>query len=109
MSNSGQLKKLVTLERAVITRGDAGSEVESWASLGKRWASIKTNSGAEKVEGQALESEITHRIRVRHDNETAALTTRDRITFYGREFDIKSTVNVREANRDIDILVTERV
>ncbi len=109
MISAGRLRHTVQIERNTASLDSYGDETDSWALFATRRASIEPIRGREYWTAQEQESEITHRIMMRYDSKIGTITTKDRLRFKTRIFDIKSVLNNRETNRTLEIMAIERV
>jgi SPP1 family predicted phage head-tail adaptor len=92
------------VEKVSEARDDHGGIVESWSTFATVWASVEPGSSREFTAAKQVNGELTHEIRMRY---LAGLTSKMRIVFGGRVFDIQPPMNVREANREMRIMATE--
>lgn len=99
----------VALERETQTQTASGSVERAWTELGQDWASIEPLRGDERVQAQAVNASISHRIRMRHNALTASLLPRDRLRYGARLFDLEAPRNLWERNREVEIMATERI
>lgn len=84
MLASGQRDRLITFQRATITRSTLGQETESWATtLGTAWASVLYGKGSERREAAAQGASNTATFRTLYNPTLAAVTEKDRIVFNG--------------------------
>lgn len=102
---AGQRDKKITVQRATITRGDFGEEIETWASLGDHWVNIKSVSGGEPIRGGKVDSQTSHIVTFRKTD----LTTKDRILHGTRVFNISRILNDEQRGIDQQVMVYEDV
>lgn len=102
---AGALRHRIIIQFRENTRGDYGQEVETWADLVTVWAAIWPIKGREYFSADQVQSEITHRIRIRHRRR---ITPENRISYKGRIFDIRSIINPDERGEYLDIMATEK-
>ena len=69
-------------------------------------ASLEPLRGGEALRALQLEDRVTHRITTRY---RAGITAKMRIRFKSRLFNIRSVINVEEANRFLEIMAEEGV
>jgi SPP1 family predicted phage head-tail adaptor len=107
--NAGGRRSLVEFQSLSGT-ANAYNEIipedEVWTPYATRWAMIEPLQGRELIEAQQVKAEVSHKITI-----LAGLTvsSKDRIRFGNRIFDIGPAVNVGEANRELQIMAIERV
>ncbi len=103
--NSGMLRHKVTLERETLTTDSIGGDSSSWSTLAADvFTMIKPVSGNERFQAMRLETNLTHTIFMRYRSD---LTTKDRIDFNGRKFQIRFIKNVEERNKWLEIKAEE--
>lgn len=102
--NPAELNKRITIQRATITRGAAGSKVETWADLVEVWAKFTYQTTGKESETAGMNEAVQRLfIRVRY---YPGLNTADRIKFKNVYFDI---ITIREQHQEfLDLLVEER-
>lgn len=62
---AGELRHRVSIQSRLMTRGTQGGSVYTWATLATVWASVSPMSANEFENGNALQSQITHKVVVR--------------------------------------------
>ena len=107
------MRHIVTFQRSTQTRNDEGEPIDAWAALDTdnptRRCGIYPIRGKEFWTGKQLDAEITHKLVTYYDSGISSLRPKDRVLFGTRIFDIQAVWNVDEANRQIDIMATERI
>ena len=83
-----------------------GGRSETWSTDRTTWASIEPIKGRELFSEGAVQADITHRIRLRYSPD---LSSRHRIKFGTRVFNIKQAINVAERGISHEVLATEVV
>lgn len=107
--NSARLRYMVRIERNTPTLNTFGEEESSWSLFAIRRASIEPLRGREFWTSQEQESEITHRLRLRWDDKLSNVTTKDRIGYGSRNFDIKSIINPMQRGEEMQLMCIEKV
>lgn len=107
MIQAGKTNRQITIQQNTPTRDANGGLVDAWAALATRWAAVVPLNGKEYFTGKQEASEVSHRVRIRHDPVVAAVTPKMRILCGTRIFDIESVINPREANREIVMMCRE--
>lgn len=102
--HSGMLSYKVAVERLTLTPDGIGGSVSTWATLYQPWAYITPVGTWEKLQGMQLESPITHTIYIRYNDD---ITVRDRISFRGRLFNIRSVVDMEEKKIFLELKAEE--
>jgi SPP1 family predicted phage head-tail adaptor len=102
---AGQLRHLVTIEQRATTPDTYGEPAQTWTTLqADQPASIEPLSGRELINAQAVQSDVTHRVRMRY---VAGIETKHRIVFGTRVLDIRAIRNVDERGIEWELLCTE--
>lgn len=83
----GELDKRIAIQFATPTQGDTGEVTDSWSTYAERWAAMDIPSGKEFFAAETLISENTVLFRLYY---TAGVTTKMRVSWDGRLFDIES-------------------
>jgi len=103
---AGKLNKRVELLEPTDTRDDYGGVDTTWATWGWRWASIEPLQGREAFQAQTISASTTHKVTMRYFD---GLTTKWRIVFNGRTFEIVSAINTNERGREWVCMCAEAV
>jgi len=103
---AGPLRHRVQIQSAVRVRTASGGYTESWSTDRTTWASVEPISGREFFAEQRVQGEVTHRIRMRH---SPGLTTRNRIRFDGRSFNLLAVLDAAERGISHECMATEVV
>jgi len=105
---TGKMRHLVTLQNLVVGSPQqlpTGEPDEAWTAFATDiWADIQPLRGRELIAAQAVASEVTGTIRIRH---VAALTAKSRVLFGTRIYDILAAVNPGERNWEWLLYVKE--
>ena len=107
---AGKMKKRVTLKtyaEAPDSFGDA--TVGAYTTLATVWASVQPLRGRELAQFQQAHADVSHKIMIRYSDAVVALTPKDRAVLGSRNFDIQSVINVREADREIELICKENI
>lgn len=109
MMPAGRRDKFVTLQSAgtPVPDGDGGSTTP-YSTLVQAYAAIEpaSTTSLERLAPGTVISQATHTVTIPY---VAGLQTTSRILFGARRFDVGAIVNPREENRELIIVVTERV
>jgi SPP1 family predicted phage head-tail adaptor len=101
---AGRLRHLVCIETPVESANEYGEPIKQWKSLCKAWAGIEPLKGNEKFSAMQVSSEVDNRIVIRWTPEADKITTKDRVVFGGKIYDIKDVLNIDERDREINIM-----
>jgi SPP1 family predicted phage head-tail adaptor len=88
-----KLRHRITIERITRAGDGQGGQVDTWVSVATVWASVDVVSQSERLWGQKLAYQRTHKIIMRY---MSGITTDMRIVFGDRRFQIKSVVSPEE-------------
>ncbi len=104
---SGKLRHRVTIQRYVLgspQQTATGQPDGVWTDFMTVWASIEPLSGRELFAAQEHHSEITHRVRMRHD---AGVTAQMRISFDGRIYSVYAMIDPELRGRELQLMCGE--
>lgn len=104
--HAGIFRHRITILEKTVTRDGYGAEIVTWTTQGTYWASVEPIRGREFVEMKQAQAEVSHRIRMRV---ATGIKPEMRVSFDGREFEIDSVINVRERDRELQLMCRERV
>ena len=89
--------------------GAQGGIIDTWSTSFTRWASIRPLTGDERFVSEQEHGQLSHEIRMRHDENTSTVTNKHRFLFGSRIFDIQSYKNIQERDKEIIFTCLERV
>ena len=102
---SGSLRHRITFQRNEETFNDFGESITSWVSIvPDEWVQIIPLKSDETYRSKKLNAEVNHKIRMRYRSDIDSTL---RIEYGSRIFDIDSVINVRELNKELQIMATE--
>lgn len=104
--HSGLLQSHVSLERLTLIPDGIGGSQSVWAEIGTPWAYIIPATAWENLQSMQLESPITHTFYIRYRDD---ITPRDRFTFRGRLFNIRSIIDIEEKKLFMELKCQEGV
>ncbi|MBO9589069.1 phage head closure protein [Devosia sp.] len=91
---AGVRDRVIRLERYGVTKDEFNQPTTTWSLLADRWASKEDVSDGEKVRASQVGSSLTTRFRVDYDEQTASLTTADRLLHEGKTYDISGVKEI---------------
>lgn len=96
--DAGKLRHRVMLQaRQEIIDPVTGARDYAWVDVGKMWASVEPLSARDFVAANAVQSQVTARITIRHrDDVTAGM----RIAHQGKLYDITGVLADRDSGRE---------
>lgn len=102
---SGELRHRIELLVDASTPNGMGGFMGSLTTFATVWAAVEPLRGRAFMEAKAAQSEVSHRVRIRHmDGITAAMKVR----YEGRIFSIDAVLNIGERNRELHLMCVER-
>lgn len=101
----GKLRYKITIENVTETISDIGETVEEWIEFATVWAEITPLRGREYWASKQTTSEITGKIRIRY---LTNITSKMRVKFGERIFDIEAVLNTNERKIETILLVSEK-
>ena len=102
----GILKHKVIIQSHTITKDGYGAEVSTWEDFTTTYASIEPLSGSELFSAQQTYNKVISKIRMRY---ISGIKTDMRINYDGRLFDIEAILNIRELNKELQLMCSEIV
>jgi SPP1 family predicted phage head-tail adaptor len=102
--NPGKLNSRITFQEFVSGTDPDGFPMEDWQDVKTVWAMIKTLQGREYYQAAAVQAENTTRFIIRYIKD---LSTKMRISYNNRIFDIQSIINDDEKNITLTIIANE--
>lgn len=97
---------LQTREESLNAYGEADL---SYNKLADAWAEVRMVSGNERLISAQIESEVSHRIRLRWEKTFAKLTPKDRLLHDGKTYDIVSVTDPDGRRRELVLTALERL
>ena len=106
---AGDLRHQIVIEQQSASLDSFGGQVQTWSTVNTVFADIVPLSGRELEAAQAINTEISHQIRIRYQ---PALTDPKvvaayRVRFGARLFNIHAAFNVDERNNELNLLAGE--
>ena len=108
---AGELRHSVNIERASESRDATGGVSKSWSALASGvHAKIEPISSRERVTAGQVVGDATHRVFIRHSSDVSGVTSKDRVVFGSRVFEIVGpAINRLERDISLELLVREEV
>lgn len=104
---AGSLKHLVVIQEKTTTDRPSGGHDDDWNEVDRRRVNIRPLQGAELMEARQVVAQATHKVTMRYY--AGLKSTTFRFVFGTRILDIKSVLNVEEANRVMIVTCEETV
>lgn len=99
--NPGELRHRITFQLQ-----DLDSEDEDWKDIATTWANINPISGKEYYSAETINSDLTHKIRLRYRK---GITPDMRIIYNDRIFYIISVINEYEKSTMLQLMCRELI
>tara|TARA_Y100000401_G_scaffold117519_1_gene126828 strand:- start:16833 stop:17150 length:318 start_codon:yes stop_codon:yes gene_type:complete len=101
---AGQLRHRATLQSVTDTASAFGDVSQSWSTVETVWCNIEPLTAREALEAEQIKSRISHKVTLRY---RANVSTKNRLVFDSRTFNITSVLNVGERNKTLLLMCTE--
>jgi len=102
---SGNLKHKIIIQTYSETQNDFGEVVKGWEDFKTAYASITPLSAKEYYKA-GTNAEVSHKIELRYLKD---IKPKMRVVYDDREFSIESVLNIREANKTLQLICAEVV
>lgn len=102
----GRLKDLVTLQKLSETLDDFGQPTQDWVTEASCWAGIEPISGRERIAGDQVYADLTHRVMMRY---RSGVTPKMRIVQADRILEIAAVIDRDNRHEQLELLCTEKV
>jgi SPP1 family predicted phage head-tail adaptor len=103
---AGKLRHRVLIQQdAGNTTDEHGQPIQVWQDVATRWAAVEPLQGREVWQAQQARPEVTHRITLRAGGLT--LTTKMRVIFEARTFEIQSVIDRGERGAELELICKE--
>jgi len=104
------LRSRIKIERKTQTADGQGGFTETWEEISRSWAKWMPLSGNETFQAMRVGSRVRVRavVRFRGDQDGAPYySAADRVQYKGRTYGIESVAPVEDANRFLELMLTE--
>lgn len=106
MNKPAKNRKII-LQSPSGTRNAIGERVTTWTNVATVWAEISPLSVRDLLAAGQMQSEVSHRVRVRYGASIAAIDSSWRVLYGTRVFVISGVRNINEAGREFELLCHE--
>ncbi len=103
---AARLRHTVIIQQTTQTRSTSGAITDSWGTFATVRADIKPLSGREYLESNQVNAEEITRFTIRYLKD---ITTKMRVLWGTRVYDIRSIMNVSESDKLMELRVVEDV
>ena len=100
----GRLRHSVIIQTPTEVNDSHGQPIKTWATFATVYAAVEPISGREYFDAAQINSEITTKIIIRA---LSGVTTKMRISYDSRLYNIQSIINVRERDREMHLICSE--
>lgn len=100
----GKLRHRLDLQTFTETRDSHGGVTRDFSTFATVWGSVDPLSGKELLDGMQMESQVTHRVRIRQRTD---IKPKDRLLHRTRLFEILSILDIREKTEEQILMCTE--
>ena len=104
MPTTGELTHSIEIQAHTVVRSSSGAEIPTWVTTWTVRAKIEPIRGSESLSAGIQNAEVEYRIWVWY---RAGVTTKHRILFGTRVFNIIQAANFHEGNEWLEILAKE--
>lgn len=106
---AGELRDRITLQTPSESRDATGGVSKSWSAIASNiHAKLMPFTSRERVTADQVIGEATHRVFIRYSSDVAGVTSKDRVLFGSRVFEILGpAINHRELDVMLELLVKE--
>ncbi len=101
---AGQLRHKIKIQQKTTTKDSEGIPFETWTDFAAVWAAIEPLQGREFFSAQAVNAQVTTRIRIRYQ---AGISPTMRVSYGTRVFDIQAVIDVEERHRELQLMCQE--
>lgn len=102
----GRIKDRCKIQQLSEALDEFGQRQQTWVTLADRWAGIEPLSGRERLQGDQVYSDLTHRVVLRY---LAELTPKMRVVCGTRILEIVSVIDRDNRHEQQELLCMERV
>lgn len=106
---AGRLRHLISIESNADGRDAFGGVTNTWSEHLECWASIDHSSASERFGGDRVTADRVVEFLCRVDSTKSGVTSKMRISWDSRTFDIESVLEFEERGWWLRILATERL
>lgn len=100
------LNKRITIQSPPTAQDSYGELTGSWSDVSTVWASVVPIVGREYFQAETVQSEISHKIRIRYKS---GIVPKMRVKFGSRYFEIQSVLNYKEGNAELQLMCKELI
>ena len=106
---AGELRHRITIQKPTETSDGIGGVTTTWSTLITTWAAIWPLRGQEYMSAMQTTSNVTHKIRIRRlpTNKRDDFSSKCRILFDSRYFEIQSIINPDERTIYYELMCEE--
>ena len=106
--NPGAPRNKITIQETTQTQSSTGMVTDSWSTYAVRYAAIKTMGGREGLISHQTFGQRSLKFILDYDSLVREITSKMRVSWDSRTFDIRDVENINEDNREVVLVCTER-
>lgn len=106
--NPGVPTKKITIQQTSQSQSGTGMVTDTWTTYCERYAAIRTMGGREGLIAAQVFGQRTVKFILDYDSLVGSITTKMRISWNSRTFDIVDVENIDEENREVVLTGKER-
>lgn len=105
--NAGKLRHRITLQSPTGSRDAVGERTTTWTSVATVFASVNPLSVRDLLAASQLQSEVSHRVRIRYSSAVAAIDASWRVLFGSRVLVVQGVRNIDETRSELELMCSE--
>jgi len=105
----GERRYRVVFQTPTVTQDAFGEPDKTWTTLCTSWALVQPMKGRERFSADQVQADVDTRIVTRYRNDIASLSPKDRATWGGKTYDIKSVIWRDHTRKELEILCQEHI
>lgn len=94
----------MTLQEPVTAQNGYGERTTTWSTVATVWASVEPLRGREFFDAERVQSEISHRVRMRY---RSGMSSKLRVLLGSRVLQIEVVIDVEERHRELQLMCRE--
>ena len=103
-TRGGQYRHYITIQQRVDAVDGFGQPQPTWSTFAQVFAAVEPLNGREFFAANQFETEVTVRIKIRY---LSGVTTKMRVNWSGKVYDIKSIINISERDKIMQLMCRE--
>lgn len=100
----GTLRHRIAIDAPARVQGPSGEVVDGWSTLAMVWGSIEPSRAPESERADQVLGDMDTLVRIRWSPKVSGISPAWRLRHQTTIYDIKSVANVRQANREFELM-----